>query len=107
MSGKVPMRFDLEMMKWVANKIESKDYSVFPFEVKECEKCGATYHPQLGHDCNRIVELQMNVVDAEPQTKCQKCKSFQYNGWYCVAKANGDPCHYEPKGEPQTDCSWK
>lgn len=78
MSNKIPMRFDLEMMKWVANKIESEDYSVFPFEFKECEKCGAAYLPQFGHDCSKIVELQMNVVkdgdeieplDAEPQTE--------------------------------------
>lgn len=75
MSSKVPMKFDLRMITWIANKIENKDYSVFPFEFEECEKCGAAYLPQFGHDCSRIVELQMNVVkdgeieplDAEPQ----------------------------------------
>ena len=38
----------------------------------------------------------------EPQKDCKKCKNYdrcKNNRWKC--------CVYEPKDEPQTDCSWK
>lgn len=56
-------KFDLDMMKWVADKIQNEDYSVFPFTYKECEKCGAGYLPQFGHDCNNVIELDMHEAD--------------------------------------------
>lgn len=42
----------------------------------------------------------------EPQKNCEECKHYLFtdiDGYYCEHETYGQPCHYEPKDEPQTD----
>ena len=50
------IKMDLETAKWIADKAQN-DLSAFPIEMAECEKCGAVYLPELGHDCAKVIEL--------------------------------------------------
>lgn len=61
------VKFDLDMMKWVVSKIKEQDYSAFPFEYEGCEKCGAGYLPEFGHDCNNTIELDMHIPEDDDE----------------------------------------
>ena len=59
--------------------------------------------PQTCDDCIWTVCNYNKAFEDEPQT-CRNCR------WSQTVCRLGDnpPCHsYEPKTEPQTDCSWK
>ena len=51
------------------------------------------------------VEKIANALDrkTEPQT----CDTCRYSYITCRFMDKGESCNYEPKTEPQTDCSWK
>lgn len=55
------IKWDLETAKWVADKAQN-DIAAFPVELVECEKCGAVFMPELGHDCNNVVEIEFHEV---------------------------------------------
>lgn len=55
------IKMDLETAKWVADKAQN-DIAAFLFEFVECEKCGAVFMPELGHDCNNVIELGFHEV---------------------------------------------
>ncbi len=65
------VKMDLKMAEWVADHITAEDYSVFPFSFEECDKCGAMYIEDLGHDCNRTIELTAHEAD-DTQTDCPR-----------------------------------
>lgn len=58
------MKLDLKTAEWLVDKMEN-DRSVFPIGFEECEKCGAAYIPNLGHDCNKVIEVQTQEYDDE------------------------------------------
>ena len=53
------IKFDLETAKWIADKAQN-DASVFPVEFEECEKCGAAFLPELGHDCTNVIDIDFH-----------------------------------------------
>ena len=54
---KIRKRMDLNTAIWLVDKAKN-DRSVFPVAFEECEKCGADYIAELGHDCKRTIELE-------------------------------------------------
>lgn len=55
------IKWDLETAKWVADKAQN-DIAAFPVELVQCKKCGAVFMPELGHDCNNVIELEFHEV---------------------------------------------
>lgn len=62
------MKMDLKTAEWLIDKMQN-DQSVFPIGYEECEKCGASYIPSLGHDCNKVIEIPTHE-DTEKITDC-------------------------------------
>lgn len=56
------IKMDLKTAKWIADKAQN-DLSVFPIEMAECEKCGAVYLSELGHSCEKVIELEFHDVE--------------------------------------------
>ena len=56
---KIRKKMDLNTAMWLVDKAEN-DRSVFPVTFEECERCGADYIAELGHDCNNTIELDWN-----------------------------------------------
>lgn len=56
MSKESTVKMDLKTAQYITDKAVN-DRSVFPIEFEECEKCGAAYIPELGHDCNETIEI--------------------------------------------------
>ena len=49
-------KMDLRTAEYIVDAAQVDD-SVFPVEFEECEKCGAMYLEELGHDCDNVIEL--------------------------------------------------
>ena len=58
----VKKKMDLKTAEYIVDKARN-DRSVFPVEFCECEKCGADYIEELGHDCDNVVELTWHTKD--------------------------------------------
>ena len=56
------IKMDLNTAKWVADKAQN-DLSVFPVEFDICNKCGAAFLPELGHDCGNVIELDAKTKE--------------------------------------------
>ena len=55
------VKFDLEAAEWlVDNKKIGKSVQLY-----ECEKCGALFMPELGHDCDNVIEVTAHETDEE------------------------------------------
>lgn len=62
--AEVKERMDLKTAEYIVDKARN-DRSVFPVEFEVCEKCGAAYIEELGHDCNRVVELTWHTKEGD------------------------------------------
>ena len=60
------IKMDLATARWIADKAQN-DASVFPVEFEECEKCGAAFLPELGHDCRNVIDMNFNEAEGEIQ----------------------------------------
>ena len=55
-------KMDINTAGWLADKMVN-DTNVFPVEFEECEKCGAMYIKELGHDCDKTIMMPWHVVN--------------------------------------------
>lgn len=62
MSKESTVKMDLKTAQYITDKAVN-DRSVFPIEFEECEKCGAAYIPELGHDCNKTIEIPCHTQE--------------------------------------------
>lgn len=62
MSKENTVKLDLKTAQCIVDKAVN-DRSVFPIEFEECEKCGAAYIPELGHDCDKIIEVSCHTQE--------------------------------------------
>ena len=68
---------------------------------------------ERGKLINAVVKLDMSREDKFKviellEQHCEKCKHYLFtdiDGYYCEHETYGQPCHYEPKDEPQTERS--
>lgn len=60
------IKFDLEAAKWIVAKAQT-DRDAFPVELATCEKCGASYLPELGHTCSNVVEIDFHDKSEDTQ----------------------------------------
>ncbi len=56
------IKMDLETAKWIADKAQN-DLSAFPVEFVVCDKCGAAFLPELGHDCTNVIEIDFHETE--------------------------------------------
>lgn len=49
-------KMDLKIAEYIIDAAQV-DFSIFPVEFEVCEKCGAMYLEELGHDCDNVIEL--------------------------------------------------
>lgn len=62
MSEVKTVKLDLKTAQYITDKAVN-DRSVFPIGFEECEKCGAAYIPELGHDCSKIIEIPCHTQE--------------------------------------------
>lgn len=57
-------KVDLTTAQFIAKTIEEHkdDCDGLKFPLEECPKCGGSYIKKLGHDCNSVIELEMQDV---------------------------------------------
>ena len=60
------IKFDLEAAKWIVAKAQT-DRGVFPVELATCEKCGASYLPELGHSYSNVVDIDFHDKSEDAQ----------------------------------------
>ena len=89
--------FEREVLRWEYD-IPRMIHSLVDGTWKEVDrKTEPTHNQHVQH------------VGSVETMSCQECKRWIYDdrwGWFCPLKGQ-DECKYEPKTEPQTDCSWK
>lgn len=52
-------KMDLKTAEYIVDIVDAAkvDDSIFPVKLELCEKCGAMYLEELGHDCDNVIEL--------------------------------------------------
>ena len=56
-------KIDYKTAKWLVDHFDEE--GVFPVELEECEKCGATYIQELGHSCDTVIEVPVHSFEEE------------------------------------------
>jgi uncharacterized protein with PIN domain len=57
-------KMDMKMAEWIKDNLEELKKKGH-FNFSECEKCGASYIRELGHNCDNVIELVTETKEAD------------------------------------------